>query len=83
MNTTAEIKAALRTQNAPRVIDLTPTWADLMPALIAILQNGTSEGEAMARAELMRLAAIADAANARAKTTQLAGAEAREPQKKD
>ena len=46
-----------------KTIDLTPTWAEIMPALIAVLQNGTNEGQDMARAELMRLAAIADQLN--------------------
>jgi hypothetical protein len=46
-----------------RTIDLTPTWREIMPALIAVLQNGTTEGQDMARAELLRLADIADQLN--------------------
>ena len=83
MTNTAEIKAALRTQHAPRMLNLTPTWAGIMPALIAAIQNGTSEGEAMARTELMRLAEMTDAANARASQQQLADAEAHEQPQKD
>lgn len=48
-----------------QTIDMTPTWAALMPAFIAALQCGTPEGQAMAREELGRLAAAVDASNAR------------------
>lgn len=41
-------------------LDLTPTWAGLMPAFFAILESGTGEGPAIAKAELTRLAAWAD-----------------------
>ena len=51
-----------------RTIDVTPTWTDLMPALFAVLQNGTEEGRAIAQAELTRLAKIVDDQNAEAKT---------------
>lgn len=44
----------------PRTIDATPTWAGLMPALIALIENGTDQGREKAVAELMRLAAAAD-----------------------
>lgn len=44
----------------PRPIDETPTWAGLMPALIAVIENGTDQGRENAVAELMRLAAAAD-----------------------
>lgn len=50
-----------------RTVDLTPTWAGLMPALIAALQHGTGEGPAIAAAELTRLAGLVDSNNARAK----------------
>jgi hypothetical protein len=52
------------TEQKTRTIDLTPTWAGLMPALFACLQNGTPEGQELARAELMRLADSVDANNA-------------------
>lgn len=49
-------------------IDVTPTWAALLPALLAVLKDGTPEGQAMAREELFRLAVAVDAANARARS---------------
>lgn len=48
-------------------LDLTPTWAGLLPAFFAMLESGTGEGPAIAKAELARLAAFADSANAKAK----------------
>ncbi len=51
-------------------IDLTPTWAGLMPALVEIAANGTTaEGRQQAMAELMRLAKIVDEMNEKAKQT--------------
>lgn len=47
-----------------RTIDCTPTWAGLMPALFAILENGTETGKRQAREELMDLARKVDALNA-------------------
>lgn len=46
-----------------QTIDMTPTWAGIMPAIIMALQHGTAEGQAMARAELNRLAKEVDAIN--------------------
>lgn len=57
---------------APEVLDMTPTWAAIMPALVAALQHGTPEGQRLAAAELESLAAKVDSANAKAR----AGAEA-------
>lgn len=51
-----------------KTIDLTPSWAGLMPALIAALQCGGPEGQAIAREELGRLAASVDAQNARVRS---------------
>lgn len=48
----------------PRYLDITPTWAALMPALLAVIEHGTAKGAAFARAELHRLASLADQANA-------------------
>ena len=48
-------------------LDLTPTWAGLLPAFFAMLESGTGEGPAIAKAELARLAAFADSHNAQAK----------------
>lgn len=47
--------------------DLTPTWAGLMPALMAVLENGLPEGKPGVRSELMRLAEFADRRNEEAK----------------
>lgn len=47
---------------APRIVDLTPTWAALLPAILAVLDNGAAEGARMARAELARMATAADQA---------------------
>lgn len=59
---------------APATIDMTPTWSGLMPALIAVLQNGNSEGKTIARQELMRLAHEVDAANVPARARSLSAA---------
>jgi hypothetical protein len=43
-------------------LDITPTWHGIMPLLTEVALNGTSpEGRDTARAELTRLAKIADA----------------------
>ena len=52
---------------SPLTIDVTPTWAGIMPGLIAVLEDGTQAGKDAARAELMRLAHAVDASNAAAK----------------
>lgn len=56
--------AARDAAKAARSIDVTPTWRGIMPGLVAVLESGTAEGRAMARAELFRLADMVDAANA-------------------
>lgn len=43
---------------------LAPIWAGVLPALIAVLQNGTEEGQRMAARELRRMAEAADSYNA-------------------
>lgn len=48
-----------------KVIDCTPTWVGLMPALFAILENGTEIGKKQAREELMDLARKVDELNRR------------------
>jgi hypothetical protein len=70
MTSPEEIKAEIREQNAPRFIDVTPTWEQLMPAFFAILENGTDTGKDLARAELTRLARMADAIHAQQKAEQ-------------
>jgi hypothetical protein len=42
-------------------IDLTPTWSEVLPIFIACLENGTEKGKTSARAELLRMAKLADA----------------------
>lgn len=48
-------------------IDMTPTWAGIMPGLFAVLEDGTEIGKKLAREELMRLAKSMDAVNAQSK----------------
>lgn len=48
-------------------IDCTPTWVAILPLLLHALENGTAEGQRTARAELVRMAAIADTAVAASK----------------
>lgn len=47
-----------------RYIDVTPTWSGILPALLFALDAGTAEGRKIAREELARMAAAADAYNA-------------------
>ena len=44
-----------------RTIDLTPKWAEILPALLTIIEAGTPEGRKFAIKELGRMAALADA----------------------
>lgn len=44
-------------------IDMTPTWCAIMPALLAVLEDGSNEGKKLAREELMDLARKVDALN--------------------
>jgi hypothetical protein len=47
-----------------QTIDLTPTWAGLLPALVALTVNSsTDEGRETAQRELQRMAQVADRAN--------------------
>jgi hypothetical protein len=45
-------------------IDLTPTWAAVLPILIAALEDGTDEGRKLAKLELASMAKAADLYNA-------------------
>lgn len=47
-----------------RVVDVTPTWRGVLPALVAALEDGTAEGRRIAREELARMAEAADNWNA-------------------
>lgn len=53
----------------PTTIDLTPTWAGILPALIAVIRDGTPEGQRLALEELRRMADAADRFNQLAKET--------------
>ena len=49
------------------MIDLTPTWSEILPALLLILESGTDTGRAVAIAELKRMALLADDTMARSR----------------
>lgn len=51
-----------KTENA--FLDVTPTWADILPALLTLLDRGGAEGQKTAREELARMAQAADKWNA-------------------
>lgn len=53
-------------------IDLTPTWAASLPTLLVLLEEGSAEGQLLARAELRRMAALADLWVERQKTEKAA-----------
>ena len=54
-----------------KTINITPTWAALMPVLVEVAANGsTAAGRKEAMGELMRLAKIVDELNAKAKKEQ-------------
>jgi hypothetical protein len=45
----------------PESITITPTWAGILPALLAIITNAeTVEARKVAEAELLRMARLAD-----------------------
>lgn len=48
-------------------IDITPTWETAVHIYLMVLEDGTEEGKAMAREELLRLARTYDALTAGAK----------------
>jgi hypothetical protein len=43
-------------------IDMTPTWAAILPMLLAAYEDGTPKGRKIALEELQRMAAICDRA---------------------
>lgn len=63
----AELEKRLNDSEAGRryagSIDMTPTWQGVMPMLLAALEDGTPKGKTEARAEITRLAGLADRAN--------------------
>lgn len=42
------------------VIDLTPTWEQIVPALILLIESGGNGGKKTAKEELLRMARLAD-----------------------
>ena len=50
-----------------RTIDITPTWAQVMPGYLRVLEDGTDDGKRMAREALMELARKVDQMNEQAK----------------
>jgi len=42
-----------------RIMDMTPTWPEALRMLRAVIENGTSEGQALAWTEIERMAEIA------------------------
>lgn len=46
------------------VIDCTPTWLEILPAILVLLENGTPAGIKQAKKELKNMARAADAYNA-------------------
>lgn len=51
-------------------IDLTPTWEQILPALLAVIKDGSAEGRKIAAEELRRMAQAADKWNEAAKEQQ-------------
>lgn len=51
----------MRRSAIAQTIDMTPTWADIVPLLLEVMERGNATGRAEARAEIMRMATIADA----------------------
>ena len=43
-------------------IDCTPTWEAVLPMLLLVLKDGTTEGQKIAKEELRRMARAADQA---------------------
>lgn len=47
-----------------KTIDITPTWADILPTYLAVIKDGNAQGHKVAREELQRMAQAADKLNA-------------------
>jgi hypothetical protein len=64
--------APIKLTPAPvQTIDLTPTWSGMVSTLILLLESGNGEGKATARAELVKMARLADERNAMARKAEL------------
>lgn len=48
-------------------VDVTPTWADVLPAYVAVLQSGNADGRKVACYEMRNMARAADHGNRCAK----------------
>lgn len=57
----------------PELIEVTPTWLDVLPVLILGLTDGTEEAQKAAREELARMARAADKWNSHVKAKRKAG----------
>lgn len=64
MRNADKAKLALASINT---VDITPTWRGVLPILIAGLQDGSREGQRIARIELERMADLADRCNEQTK----------------
>lgn len=53
----------MQTEN-PTTIDTTPTWVEFLPAIVAVIQNGSPESRHFAIMELRRALEIVDRLNA-------------------
>lgn len=42
-------------------VDFTPTWQAVLPILLAVIESGSDQGRADAKAELLHMAKLADA----------------------
>ena len=56
----------MNAEKAAETIDMTPTWAGLLPALLALAEGSTAAGKKTAREEFARMAQAADNWNANA-----------------
>lgn len=53
-------------------LDMTPTWAQILPILILSIREGNAQGREVAIKELARMADAADAYNAQVRAQQSA-----------
>lgn len=44
----------------PKTINITPSWQGLVPAFLALIEDGTAEGRNFAVSEIARMAKVAD-----------------------
>jgi hypothetical protein len=59
------ISPAFKTVKTDRgqTVNIAPSWAGILPALIALIENGNGQGRRFAISELERLAQLVDANN--------------------